>query len=223
MTNVLAIAVHPDDETLGCGATLLKHAAAAEAIHWLIVTAATEADFTVRQIEVQRSQVEAVQAAYRFSSVHWLKLPTTRLEQLPVNDLIGAIRAVLNDVRPEIVYVPNRSDVHSDHRIVSDAASAVLKSFYMSSLGVRRVLACEVPSETDAVPALPELAFVPNVYVDVSQTLRRKLEIMSLFASEVQAGWMPRGLSALEALARHRGAAIGREFAEAFMLMREIA
>ena len=88
-------------------------------------------------------------------------------------------------------------------------------------LGVRRVLAFESPSETDAAPALAEGAFVPNVFVDISTTLERKLELCGMFASEIHADHGPRGLSAVRALARHRGAAVGVEYAEAFMLLLE--
>lgn len=219
----LAIAVHPDDETLGCGATLLKHAAAGDDIHWVIITSAEGGVYSEEQVVAQREQVATVQEAYGFRSLQWLKFPAAQLETKPLSSLVGAIRDAVAKVRPEVVFVPNRSDVHSDHRVVFEACMAVLKSFYMAPLGVRRVLACEVPSETDAIPALAERAFAPQVFVDVSDTLQRKLEIMSLFHEQVQPGFLPRGLSAIEALARHRGASIGVRYAEAFMLMREIA
>ena len=67
--NVLSIAVHPDDETLGCGATLLKHAAAGAELHWLVVTAATEPSYSAAAIAQQAEQVEAVRQAYPFSSL----------------------------------------------------------------------------------------------------------------------------------------------------------
>lgn len=220
---ILAIAAHPDDETLGCGGTLLKHVAAGDEVHWVIVTAATGPEWDDAYRRVQREQVEAVGAAYPVASRTWLGLPSTRLDALPLADLIDRLRTVVREVRPEVVYLPNRSDAHSDHRIVSTAAMAVLKSFYLGDLGVRRVLAFESPSETDAAPALAEGAFVPNVFVDIGATFARKLEIFGLFASEVHAGFGPRGLSAVEALARHRGATIGVEYAEAFMLLHERA
>jgi LmbE family N-acetylglucosaminyl deacetylase len=220
---VLSIAVHPDDETLGCGGTLLKHAAAGDEIHWLIVTAAAAPQWSAEVIDRQRQQIEAVEGAYPFRSLSWLKLPTTQLDHLPLGDLVAAIRERVAAVRPEVVYIPNRSDAHSDHRVVFSASMAVLKSFYLPSLGVRKVLACEAPSETDAAPALAENAFVPNVFVGVSATFARKQEIFALFASEVHEGFGPRGISAVEALARHRGAAVGVQYAEAFMLMLERA
>ncbi len=219
---VLSISVHPDDETLGCGGALLKHAAAGDELHWLLVTAAKAPDFPPAQIRRQAGQVKAVQAAYPFNQLHWLKLPTTRLETLPLNQVVDRLREVMETVHPEVVYVPHRGDVHSDHRVVHDAAMAITKSFYMRSYGIRRVLACEVLSETDASPALAGTAFLPQVLVDISSTLDRKVEIFELFQSEVHPGFLPRTGSALRALARYRGASIGVEYAEAFMLLREI-
>jgi LmbE family N-acetylglucosaminyl deacetylase len=92
----------------------------------------------------------------------------------------------------------------------------------MRSLGVSRVLACEVLSETDASPPFAENAFLPNVFVDVSDTLERKLEIMQIYETELHPGFLPRSPSALRAMARFRGATIGVEYAESFMLVREL-
>jgi LmbE family N-acetylglucosaminyl deacetylase len=220
--NILSISVHPDDETLGCGGTLLKHHAAGDTLHWLIITSVSQPNFTAEVVDQQARQVEAVREAYPFASLNWLKLPTTRLESMPLNDIIDPIREVVMSCRPHIVYVPNRSDAHSDHRVVADAAHAVLKSFHLRSMGVQRVLACEVISETDAAPALPENSFLPNVFIDVSNTLERKLEIMQMYKSETQAEFLPRHSSSIRALARLRGATIAVEYAESFMLVREL-
>jgi LmbE family N-acetylglucosaminyl deacetylase len=219
MAGVLAVAVHPDDETLGCGATLLKHRDAGDEVHWLLVTALPDG---APVAERQRAQVETVRQEYGFSGCHWLKLPTSALDALPLNQLIAAIREVVERVRPAIVYVPNRSDVHSDHRIVFSAIQAVTKTFYMRTFGIRRVLACEVLSETDAAPALPEAAFTPNVFVDVTRTFERKVAIMQRYTTELHPEPLPRSISAVRALARYRGATIGVEAAEAFMLLREL-
>ena len=219
---ILVVSTHPDDETLGCGATLLKHAAQGDTIHWLLVTAAYPPQFSKEQITKDEEQIKAVERAYPFSTLNWLKLPTTRLDTVPEIDLVNAIRQVVEVLPPDIVYGPNRSDVHSDHRIVFHATQAVLKSFYMRRFGVQRVLACEVLSETDAAPPLAENAFLPNVFVDVSETLERKLEIMKLYQTENQAEPLPRSESAIQALARYRGATIGVKYAEAFMLIREV-
>lgn len=222
--NVLCIATHPDDETLGCGGTLLNHIAAGDRVHWALVTACREPDYSQEEIVRQAAQVETVKQAYPFETLDWIKFPTKRLEVVPFNDLVQALLVLVQRIRPAVVFVPNRSDVHSDHRVVFQAVLSAVKSFRMLSLGVRRVLTCEILSETEAGPPLAEHAFVPNVFVDVTATLDRKLEIMELcYKSELQPGHLPRTSSAIRALARYRGATVGLEYTEAFMLIRELA
>ena len=135
---VLTISVHPDDETLGCGGALLNYAAAGDSLHWLLLTACQHPQYTAQQIKTQEEQVYAIERAYPFETLDWPKFPTTQLDLVPFNELVKAIRSTVERLRPDIVFVPNRSDVHSDHRITFQATLAVLKSFYMRSLGVKR-------------------------------------------------------------------------------------
>jgi len=221
--NVLVIAVHPDDETLGCGGTLLAHRERGDELHWLIVSRAWAPRYSDGAIRQQAQQVEVVQAAYPFATMEWLDFQTTRLETYPMNDLMEGLRGVVTRVKPEVVYLPSPFDVHSDHRVIFDAAMSVMKPFYMRPLGIRRILACEVPSETDAGPPIHPGGFAPQVFSDISGTVERKLAILKLFESEMQAEPLPRSLSSVRALARHRGATVGADYAEAFMLIREIA
>jgi LmbE family N-acetylglucosaminyl deacetylase len=220
--NILAIAVHPDDETLGCGGTLLRLAAEGASLHWLLLTAIHPPHCPPDQVLRQQRQVEAAREAFPFASLDWLKHPAVELERVPMGQLVNDIRTVVARVRPEIVFIPNRCDAHSDHRVAFQAIHGVLKSFYLKALGVRRVLMCDVISETDAAAPLPENVFLPNVFMDISETIERKLEIMSLFASEVHPEPLPRSLSAIRAQARYRGATVATQYAECFMLLREI-
>jgi len=222
MGSVLVIAPHPDDETLGCGGTLLNHSDRGDALHWTIVTRVWEPLYPREAADRQAHQVKAVAAAYQFAKTDWLDFRTADLDALPLNTIICRLREVIEAVRPEIVYLPSPDDAHSDHRVVFQAAMAVLKTFYMRDLGIRRILACEIPSETDAgIPGIGD-RFVPQIYCDISKTLERKLAIMQLFESEMHPEPLPRSVSAIRALARSRGATIGTEYAEAFMLVREL-
>jgi LmbE family N-acetylglucosaminyl deacetylase len=65
-------------------------------------------------------------------------------------------------------------------------------------------------------------SFVPNVYVDISAYLYRKLEAMSLYGSQQRDFPHERSLAALRALAMFRGTTVHREAAEAFMLVRQV-
>ena len=221
--NVLVISVHPDDETLGCGGAILKHAAAGDAVHWLIATQTHEPIWAAETIIAKAVEVETVADAYGVREFHKLGLPSGQLDALPLSRMIDGIREFVARVQPQIVYVVHGGDIHTDHYAIFTATMSVLKPFYMNKQGVRRVLSYETLSSTDAAPTQPHRMFAPNVFTEISPYLERKIEIMNLYATELHADPLPRGPSAIRALARFRGATIAVDYAEAFMLVREIA
>jgi N-acetylglucosamine malate deacetylase 1 len=218
---ILAVSAHPDDETLGCGGTLIKHRASGDSISWLIATVAHEPQWSAEVIRKKAAETDRVAAQYGIQQTYKLGLPTGRLDTVPQGDVMHHIGKAVEEARPEVVYLVHGGDIHTDHVALFNATMSVLKPFHMRRLGVRRVLSYEVLSSTEAAPPRPERAFIPQVFSDISATLEEKLKVLALYESEVQAENMPRHPSAVRALARYRGAAIGVEFAEAFMLIRE--
>ena len=91
-----------------------------------------------------------------------------------------------------------------------------------SKLDIKRILCYESLSSTEAAPPLFHRVFLPNVYNDITGYIERKVEIMGLYETEMQPDPLPRSPSSIRALARYRGATIGVEYAEAFMLIREL-
>jgi LmbE family N-acetylglucosaminyl deacetylase len=221
MSIVLAVAPHPDDETLGCGGTLLRHRAEGDDIHWLIITAMSEVlGFSAEQIIKRDKEITGIAEAYDFASITRLDLPTALLDTQPLGDLVGAIGGVFGSIQPEIVYAPFPGDAHSDHRVVFDAVSACCKWFRHSSL--RRVMACEIPSETDVGIDPTSAPFRPNLFVNVSDYLDKKIQIMKNYDGEMGDFPFPRSEQSIRALAHHRGSQAGYAAAEAFMTLKEI-
>ena len=123
-------------------------------------------------------------------------------------------------IKPDIVYLPNRGDVHTDHHIVFQAAYSCTKSFRYPF--IKRVLMYETLSETEFAPALPENAFLPNSFVDISNYIDKKLKIMQAYSSELMESPNPRSLELIRLFAKFRGSRIGAEYAEAFMLLYDV-
>jgi LmbE family N-acetylglucosaminyl deacetylase len=218
---VLAVAPHPDDETLGCGGSLLRHIADGDEVHWLIVTAMTPAlGFLAEDIERREREISNVAHAYRFAAVHTLGLPAMRLDTLPKGQLVDAVGSVVRGVQPDTLYLPYRNDAHSDHAAVFDAAAACCKGFRYPS--VRRVRAYETLSETEFGLRPDDSGFRPNLFVDIASYIDRKVEIMKLFPTEIAPAPFPRNLEAIRALATFRGLVAGTIAAEAFISLREI-
>lgn len=221
MRKVLVVAPHPDDETLGCGGTLLKHRQAGDELHWLLVTGMSlELGYSEQRIAQRELEIEAVARCYGFRETHRLGFPAARLDTVARSDLIEKVAAVFKRVQPELVYVPFRGDVHSDHAAAADAALSCCKWFRHRS--IKRVLAYETLSETEFGLHADSQGFQPNVFVDIGAHLEQKLEILRLFENEISEFPFPRSLTAVKALAQYRGATTGCNAAEAFMLLREI-
>lgn len=221
MKKILTIAPHPDDETRGCGGTLLRHLAAGDEVHWLIVTSITTSiGFSAERVASRDREIEVVAQTYGFHSTRKLDLPTMRLDQVPKLDLVSAISEVVRDIQPDTLLIPYRNDAHSDHTAVYDAASACSKSFRYPS--VKAVYAYETLSETEFGLKPEDPGFRPNLLVDISTQLDQKIEIMSLFAGEMESFPFPRSEVCIRALAQLRGSQAGTMAAEAFMIMKEI-
>ncbi len=218
---ILHVTPHADDETLSCGGVLLAHIARGDDVHWLLVTSLPD---TVGPSFPSRADncnlVADVAHAYGFTATHDLGFPDARLDTIPRVELVDAIARVVRSVSPDVVYVPHPADVHTDHRVVFEAAMASTKWFRFPS--VRRLLAYETLSESNAALDPSREPFRPNVYRDITPYLDRKIEILRLYsADEIGEHPFPRSETAVRALAELRGSEAGYAAAEAFMLLRD--
>ncbi|ACA85869.1 PIG-L deacetylase family protein [Shewanella woodyi] len=218
---VLVIAPHADDESLGCGGTILKHIDIGDEVHWLIVTGMSlDSGFSEEQINIRKDEIAKVGLLYKFKQVHELFLPPASLDCLPKKNIISAISSVIQSVEPELIYTAYRNDAHSDHEVVFDAITASSKTFRYPS--IKRILAYETLSETDFGLKPEDGGFKPNVFVDISDFLEQKLNILDHFESEMSHFPFPRSRKAISSLSFVRGVQAGCESAEAFMLLKEI-
>lgn len=221
MKNVIVISAHPDDETLGVGGTILKHITNGDNVFWLIVTNVFESQgFSKERVESRQKEISEVEKLLGFSKTFLLDYPTMTLSSSSLIKMVPEISSVFSEVQPEIVYCLNRSDAHSDHRVIFDAVMACTKSFRYPY--IKQILMYECISETEFAPVLAEKAFLPNYFVDITDFLETKLDIMKIFESELGEHPFPRSLDNIKALAHFRGASVGVKYAEAFQLLKFI-
>ncbi len=207
----MVIAVHPDDETLGCGGTILKHISLGDTVSVVFITNGNK---------IQEKIIERVSEAYSLSKTYKLGLKEVYLENEPLVNIIKPLSLAISDFKPSILYIPNRSDVHSDHRSVFQALQACTKSF--RSPFIKKVLMMEVISETDFAPSLPENSFISNIFIDISEFYEKKESILLMYEDELLEEFQTRSISTMRALNRYRGSLINVEYAESFMLIKEI-
>jgi len=220
MKRVLVIAVHPDDETLGSGGTLLKHKSSGDELFWLILTSANQSITSITKIvELQRIYIQNVALEYGFNQWQQLSFLSTELDKYPIGEIIEKVSGFIQQIKPNIIYFHHHADVHSDHRIGFDAIYSCTKNFRYPY--IEKILLYETLSETEFSPAIRNNAFVPNIFNDISPYIYKKLDIMKLYTTEQMEEPLPRAMSTIRALARYRGSRIGVEYAEAFMLLFE--
>ena len=221
MSNVLVFAPHPDDETLGCGGTLLRHYANKDKIHWSVMTRISEnSGYSKDQVESRDKEIKDIVNSYGFSSVHLSKFDTGTLDILPKQKLIKEVSRVVNITKPEIIYLPFCGDIHSDHRVVFDAVSACTKSFRYPF--IHKVRVYETISETEFGISPDSMGFRANLWIDISEYLEKKILIMKKYNGEMKEHPFPRSERNIRALATIRGSTADVEAAEAFMSLKEI-
>ena len=218
---ILVISVHPDDETIGCGGTLFKHKENGDELNWLIITMPKqEYGYSSSQVQAEEQQVKKVEEKYDFKNVFNLGFKPAGINYDIFSDLISAISDVMNKLMPEVVYMINRSDIHTDHQIAARAILSCTKSFRYPF--IKKVLMYECLSETEIAPQFQENIFIPNVFCDITNYMDDKIDTLNIFQTELQESPLPRNEESVRALARYRGCSACVQYAEAFMLVRDI-
>lgn len=227
LNRVLVVAAHPDDEVLGCGGTIARHADAGDQVQVLIVAEGATSRQNQRDPIQARDELSALAQASQTAGlilgaagVELLDLPDNRLDSLDRLDLIKRIEVIIRRHQPQVVYVHHIGDVNVDHRRLHEAVVTACRP--TPGHPVRRLLSFEVASSTEWQPPGSASVFQPNWFVDISDQWQRKREALEAYASEMRPSPHARSLEAVEHLARWRGAQVGVEAAEAFCLLRQL-
>jgi LmbE family N-acetylglucosaminyl deacetylase len=212
----MAIAAHPDDEVLGCGGVLALHARAGDPVTIVIVCEGESHRYGPDGVGQGGHILQAAQKL-GVRDVRHLRFPDQTLETIRLTDLITPLEQIVREVRPRVVYCQYGGDVNRDHQILFKAALVATRP---TEDYIDAVYAFDTASSTEW--AYPR-TFVPDTWVDISQTLTAKLEAMSCYVSELRDYPHPRSLKALEHRSRAFGNQVCLDAAEVFMTVRRVA
>jgi LmbE family N-acetylglucosaminyl deacetylase len=222
---VLVLAAHPDDEALGCGGTIAKLADGGARIHVAFLAdgvfsregngVAQQTQLTARRAAAQKAcQILGVE------SVSFGDFPDNRMDTVGLLDITKVVEALIAKYLPEVVLTHHAGDVNIDHRRLHDAVVTACRP--QKGKSVNTLLCFEVPSSTEWQLPGSGPVFAPNWFVDISSTLDRKLLALDAYAAELRDWPHPRSKQGVEHLARWRGATVGVDAAEAFVLGRQL-
>ena len=221
MNRVLVVAAHPDDELLGSGATLVKHLRSGDEVHALVMSEGASSRYDDGMASELARAAEASAKVLGLTSLSMRRLPDQRLDTTPLLEVTQTVEELVRELRPTTVYTHWPHDVNADHGVVARAAWTACRPY--SAPFVHRIAAFETPSSSEWAWPLTETAFSPQLYVDVSETLERKLEALGCYGSELRDYPHPRSEQALRERAAYWGSHVGVPFAEPFVLLRDLA
>lgn len=220
---LLVVAAHPDDEILGCGATVARLVREGWTAATLILGEGVTSRGNARDPEKCRKELEDLRRCRDLANreigvrrVFGAELPDNRFDGVDLLDIVKIVDRAKTEFKPSLIFTHHRNDLNVDHRRTYDAVLTATRP--MEGESVRRVLSFEVLSSTEwNYPA----SFAPNVFYAVGATLEKKIAAMRRYKSELRAYPHPRSLKAIRNLAEYHGIRAGLGQAEAFELVRE--
>jgi LmbE family N-acetylglucosaminyl deacetylase len=218
MTRVLVIAAHPDDEVLGMGGAIAVHTDRGDEVRIVVVTDGSSTQYPDDAETRARKEDEAVRAAAELGVTDYvhLDLPDMRLDTLAHVEVNSVVEEHVRGFAPAVVYTP-QPDVNRDHRVLFDSVSVATRP--TPGQPVRRLLTYAPTSSTEWTPAAVNW-FVPNWFVDTTETLERKVAAFAHYETERRDYPHPRSERAIRAAASFYGSSCGFEYAEPFVLVR---
>jgi LmbE family N-acetylglucosaminyl deacetylase len=223
---IAVVAAHPDDEVLGCGGTIARHALEGDQVHVLILAEGATSRLARRDRVGAEDQLSQLAASARRANeilgtadLKLLDFPDNRLDSVDLLDVVKAVELFFNKCQPHTIFTHWPYDLNVDHRIVSEAVQTACRPVPQSLQ--EQLLFFEIPSSTEWRVSAGK-SFEPTYFVDVSATLDSKRRALSAYATEMREWPHSRSLEAVEALARWRGASVGAQAAEAFVLGRAV-
>ncbi|MCJ7656088.1 MAG: PIG-L family deacetylase [Dehalococcoidia bacterium] len=223
---ILVIAAHPDDEVLGCGATIAKHALEGDKVCCLILGEGITSrydqrgDASRKKLKQLKSEAKQATQILGVKKISFRDFPDNRFDSVPLLDIVKVVEDFVSKLQPDVIYTHHGGDLNIDHQIVHRAVLTAARP--LENCPVKEIYTFEVPSSTEWAFQQFEPAFHPNVFVDITETLEIKVQALQIYESEARPFPHPRSPEALRAIARRWGSVVGLEAAEAFQLVRSI-
>ena len=225
----LVVAAHPDDEVLGCGATMARIASKGGIVQSIFLADGESSRFLASEIsspkvieKILSRRAAANSAATILGNLppKFFDMPDNRLDVVPIIEIAKIIEAEIALFKPSRVFTHFSGDLNVDHQKVHEAVLVATRPQGDSS--VQEVICFELPSSTEWRPPGTGLAFSPNLFISVEGFENQKFSALAAYEAEMRAFPHPRSTEAILALMKWRGASSNLALAEAFTLVRGI-
>jgi LmbE family N-acetylglucosaminyl deacetylase len=215
---VLVVVAHPDDEVLGCGATLAKLANTGIPTQACILAGDAEVRAHRPDLPELREDTLRAQQILGLPSPILGPFPNIRLNTVAHIELVQFIEEAIVQTRATLVLTHHPGDLNDDHLQTSRACQAAVRLFQRRTdlPRLRGLYFMEIPSATDWA-LTPSPAFRPTAFCEIGpEMLDLKIRALRSYRGVMRPYPHPRSDEVLRGLAYCRGAQAGLNMAEAF-------
>jgi len=211
---VLVVVPHCDDEVLGFGGAIQKHKKRGDHVTVLFLRQSHNA-----RTRKQDSVAPKAQKILGYDQAIYLGIKEEELGVMGPHTL-RRVETVIGELAPTVVYTTFLGDIHQDHAGTFRAVRMATRVLKLPK--VKQILLGEIPSSTSQrIPTDP--SYRPNYYEVLTQSqVMKKAKALDVYTGEENAWPHPRSHKGIFVQAEYRGMEIGRNFAEAFLLLRRI-
>jgi LmbE family N-acetylglucosaminyl deacetylase len=227
---ILLVVAHPDDEVLGIGGTihLLVNQYNVQARALILgegITSRSDQrnpEEWEKELETHKQNIEDAGKQIGYERIDTYNFPDNRFDSTDLLDLVKVIENIKADFQPEIIFTHHGGDTNIDHQRTFNAVMTASRP--QEGEPVKTILTFETPSSTEWQAFNYAPYFKPNFFVPLNEVdIDAKIKAMESYEYEKRAFPHPRSPEALKILAHKRGVEVGCNFAEAFMMIRQIA
>ena len=222
----LIVVAHPDDEVLGCGASIYKWTKNGDVVDVCIMCTEAKARAFRPDDKELDDDTHAALAYIGVNKEYEGTFPNIEMNTVPHLQLVQHIEKAILDSQPDIVITHHPADTNNDHLQTSLACQEAIRLFQRRPevKPLKELWYMEVPSCTEWALNTGMNRFSPNLWVEVGkECLDAKIKALSLYRGVMRPYPHPRSEIAISGLSAFRGCQVGYNYAEAFeMVMRRV-
>jgi len=218
---ILILIAHSDDETIGCGGSILKHVENNDQVFAACFTdGVSSRNKNKKNIDTRKKQSIKASKILGFNWVDQFNFEDNALDKGPIIKIIKKIENIKKKLRPDIIYTHSKYDLNIDHRIVFQS---VLTAFRPQPNDKSVEIRCmEIASATDFGEQMNIGAFKPNLFINIKNSWIYKEKALKVYRHEMKTYPHSRSIASIKNQSKLRGSQAGIEMAEAFEVIRKI-